>query len=105
MNRLVQNRLIRIRVLGDHPGSWIMWGFDVGAAISINAHPVIRAKTVNPLDLHMPNCVDLDLTQTSNRLKAMEVPIMAMSVWTDMRLTCTLRLWQSVSEPPSFWTR
>lgn len=32
----------------------------------------------------MPNCVGLDLTQTSNRLKAMEVPILAMSVWTDM---------------------
>jgi hypothetical protein len=30
----------------------------------------------------MPNCVGLDLTQTSNRLKAMEVPILAMSVWT-----------------------
>ena len=57
------------------------------------------------LDLHVPNFVVLDLTQTSNSLKAMEVPILAMSVWTDIRLTCTLRLWQSVSEPPPFWAR
>ena len=36
------------------------------------------------LDLHMPNCVGLDLTDASNRLRATHVLILAMSVWTDM---------------------
>jgi DNA-binding NarL/FixJ family response regulator len=36
------------------------------------------------LDLHMPNGVGLDLTDASNRLRATHVPILAMSVWTDM---------------------
>ena len=36
------------------------------------------------LDLHMPNCVGLDLTDASHRLRATHVLILAMSVWTDM---------------------
>jgi chemotaxis response regulator CheB len=36
------------------------------------------------LDLHMPNCVGLDLTDASNRLRTAPVLILAMSVWTDM---------------------
>jgi DNA-binding NarL/FixJ family response regulator len=36
------------------------------------------------LDLHMPNGVGLDLTDASNRLRATQVLILAMSVWTDM---------------------
>jgi DNA-binding NarL/FixJ family response regulator len=36
------------------------------------------------LDLHMPNGVGLDLTDASSRLRATQVLILAMSVWTDM---------------------
>jgi CheY-like chemotaxis protein len=36
------------------------------------------------LDLHMPNCIGLDLMDASNCLKTTEVLILAMSVWNDL---------------------